>query len=136
MYRPAITGSMRLVTSIASVMAGLRCPETRIVALTKTARINPCANAATTSAALVCAAWAAMIEPEPMNTSAKMPTNSAVKCRTGSFIVSVARGFSVLSVSALQQHGRVDAAEAERIAEDELHFPGASFLRDVVQVAA
>jgi len=58
---------------------GLKWPEMRIVALTRTARMIPCASATEISPACICVAWAAMIAAPPKNTSAKVPTNSETK---------------------------------------------------------
>ena len=45
MKTPAIIGSMRRAARNPSVTAGLKCPEMRIVAVTITASMSPCAAA-------------------------------------------------------------------------------------------
>ncbi len=61
------------------VTAGLKCPEILIVALTSTARMMPCASATEMRPASMPVARADMMAPPPTNTSANVPTNSAVK---------------------------------------------------------
>ena len=73
MYTPAIIGSMRRAAKNPIVMEGFRWPEMRIVALTITARMIPCASATPTNPP------PAAIEAPPTNTNANVPTNSATK---------------------------------------------------------
>src|SRR5689334_17049695 len=121
--------------------------------------MSPCARAIWVIPAGFFTRSAAMIAPPPMNTSAKVPTNSATKCRYASRmrtpIVSgaqprtslnlFARAPNVIhrfsqddkqsSVCSAKYEGRVDAAEAERIAQCVLNSRRPPFSRDVVEIA-
>src|SRR5687768_7975877 len=109
MYTPAIAGSIRRAARNPMVTAGLKWPEMRIVALTMTARMVPWASAATINALSMRLAVAAMMDPLPTNTSAKVPTNSATKWRNESRMT----GGGGRLVRLFQDHGGIDAAESE-----------------------
>src|SRR5450830_2042393 len=94
------------------------CPEMRIVALTMTAMVSPCASATSTKPAGLCDMRAVMIAPLPTNTKAKVPMNSAAKWRHASriccplFRIDGAAAREILDHTAQYQRG-VYSAEAE-----------------------
>src|SRR5690348_11961838 len=147
-YTTAIIGSMRRVTRKPAVTAGFRWPEMRMVAVTMSARISPCANAMFTTAACNCSIGLVMIAPPPTNTRANVPMNSAAKWRQASFIWRWVEGgrsrectpararLNLVLFSPTHHQCRVDSAEAERIIERVVDARLASRPRDIVQIAA
>src|SRR5690349_1702460 len=126
MYSAAIITSIRRAASIPSVTAGLKCPEIRISALTKTASTRPCASATSTSAELLWVMRVAMIAPLPTKTRAKVPMNSARKWRQESRITRPLKKVNgnpgaINSNHSAQNQRSVDSTEAERVGEHVLN---------------
>ena len=92
-----MTGSIRRVTTKPSVTAGLKCPEMRMSAVTKTDSTSPCASATISSPPFPELPAAIMIAIPPTNTRANVPMNSAAKWRTLSFMSCVLGGVRVSS---------------------------------------
>src|SRR5574338_1289007 len=125
----------------------------RMVAVTMTPRINPCASAAMTSGSVALDWRAIMMLPLPTNTSAQTPMNSAMKCRTASLMSELRervgraaklgrtsprrhppRRAGRLVVAPHHERG-VDPPEPERVAHHAVEVRMASHRRHVVQVA-
>src|SRR5687767_438893 len=150
-------GSMRRVARNPIVTAGLKCPEMRMNALTITARMSPCARAISTRPVGVALSFAIMMDAPPTNTRAKVPINSATKCRhesriTGSVIVestfrSSAEDYrqaagiraccqpTTASAYATEDESRVDSAESEGIREDVIDAGALATSRQKVKIA-
>src|SRR6185312_15832182 len=142
---PAIIGSMRRAATNPSVIAGLKCPEIRISAVTKIDNTRPCASATCSNAYGEFACAAAIIAALPTNTSANVPTNSETKWRSESRMRYPVRnkvdrvhceapGCASLHYPAEDQRG-IDTAESKRVAEHVLHPVGMPCPRDVVKIA-
>src|SRR5688572_30042919 len=120
----------------------------RIVALTSTARMIPCASATAMSPDSIPVAFAETMAAPPTNTSAKVPTNSATKWRrlsrmgagkremgSGNRVGVRADSVGLALICPLQYKGCVDSSKAKRIGQGEVHAFLPTNLRDVIEIA-